>query len=484
MSELDKNKVVKATKWSAITEVIAKLITPVTSMVLARVLTPEAFGIVATVAMIVSFAEIFTDAGFQKYLIQHEFVDAEDREQSTNVAFWSNLAMALLLWLFISLFNAPLARLVGNPGLGHVLIIASISLPLSAFSSIQMALYKRDLDFQTLFKARLIGVCIPLLVTIPLAICLRNFWALIIGTIATNLVNAVVLTYFSKWKPKLFYSWEKFKEMFSFSMWSMIESISIWLTLNIDIFIVGVVLNQYYLGLYKTSISIVGSITSIVTSIVRPVIFSSLSRLQADRIEFENLLFKFQKLVGLLVIPIGVGIFCYRDFVTFLLLGKQWGEAADFIGMWGFVMSFSVVLAHLSSEVYRSLGKPRLSVLAQFLFIIVLCISISIAVQYGFNVLCITRSIVDVALVIIQLVIMYVVLKFSPMKMIKNISPAVFSAFIMGLVAYFFKIISNESILWTICSIFMCIVVYFLTICLFKQDREEIKMFAQKLFCK
>ena len=62
----DNSKIAKATRWSAVTEVAAKLVAPVASMILARVLTPEAFGIVATLTMIITFAEIFTDAGFQK----------------------------------------------------------------------------------------------------------------------------------------------------------------------------------------------------------------------------------------------------------------------------------------------------------------------------------------------------------------------------------------------------------------------------------
>jgi len=157
MSESLNTKVKSATKWSAITEVAAKLVTPITSMVLARLLTPEAFGVVTTLTMIITFAELFTDAGFQKYLIQHEFQDDIDREQSTTVAFWSNLVMSFFFWGVIAIFNAPLAALVGNPGLGHVLVIACASIPLEAFSSIQMALYKRDFDFKTLFRVRIIS---------------------------------------------------------------------------------------------------------------------------------------------------------------------------------------------------------------------------------------------------------------------------------------------------------------------------------------
>ena len=73
MSDFNK-QVVTATKWSAITEIAAKLVAPVSTMVLARLLTPDAFGILVTATMVISFVEIFTDAGFQKYLIQHNFV--------------------------------------------------------------------------------------------------------------------------------------------------------------------------------------------------------------------------------------------------------------------------------------------------------------------------------------------------------------------------------------------------------------------------
>ena len=65
------NQVVNATKWSSLTELAAKLVAPISTMVLARLLTPDAFGVLVTATMIISFAEIFTDAGFQKYLIQH-----------------------------------------------------------------------------------------------------------------------------------------------------------------------------------------------------------------------------------------------------------------------------------------------------------------------------------------------------------------------------------------------------------------------------
>ena len=212
-------KIIKATKWSSITEIAAKLVTPpVTNMILARILLPEAFGVAATVTMITSFAEMFTDSGFQKYLVQHEFKNVDEKYKNANVAFWTNFCISIILWGFIVIFSEQLAVLVGNPGLGKVISIACIQLLITAFTSIQIALYKRNFDFKTLFIVRIISILIPFVVTIPLAFAGLSYWSLIIGSLTNHLLNAVILTIKSDWKPKFYYSIEILKEMFSFSI--------------------------------------------------------------------------------------------------------------------------------------------------------------------------------------------------------------------------------------------------------------------------
>ena len=180
-------KIGQAAKWSSFTEIIAKLITPITNMILARLLVPEAFGIVATINMVISFSEIFTDAGFQKYIVQHEFADDEALDNSTNVAFWTNLGVSTVICIIIFLFRHQIAELVGNPELGNSISIASILIIIAAFSSIQTARFRRALDFKTLFYVRIVTALIPLVVTDPLAIVLRNYWALLIGTFSGQL---------------------------------------------------------------------------------------------------------------------------------------------------------------------------------------------------------------------------------------------------------------------------------------------------------
>ena len=422
MSDFNK-QVVTATKWSAITEIAAKLVAPVSTMVLARLLTPDAFGILVTATMVISFVEIFTDAGFQKYLIQHNFDSDKDLFQSSTVAFWSNLVLSLAIWLVIICFSENIATLVGNEGRGDVIAVSCFCIPLAAFSSIQMALYKRSFDFKTLFWVRIVGIMIPLVITIPLAFLTRSYWALIIGMIVLNLSNALILTAKSQWKPNFFYRISLLKEMYSFTVWSMFEAISIWMTSYIDIFIVGTMLSQHYLGVYRTSMSTVGQIMGLIVSATTPVLFSSLSKLQNDNRELRRMFFSFQKIVGILLIPLGVGIFLFSDLITDILLGDQWGEASHFIGLWGLTSSITIVFAYYCSEVFRAKGKPKLSTLAQVVHMAFLIPTVLWAVSYGFDFLCDIRALVRLTLILINVIILYGLTGISFIAMVKNVLP-------------------------------------------------------------
>jgi O-antigen/teichoic acid export membrane protein len=474
MSDKMKNKKIsKALRWSTISEITSRLISPVTNMVLARLLAPEAFGLVATVTMVVTFAEVFADAGFQKYIVQHEFEDDADLNISTNVAFWTNLLFSLLIYAVIAVFANQLASLVGSKGEGKSIIVACIAVPIVSLSSIQMARFRRSFDFKSLFFAKMVTSTIPLIVTIPLALVLRNHWALIIGTLTREIANAIVLTALSKWKPSFIYSFDKLKDMLSFSLWSMFEQISIWLTGNLDIFIVGRILNEYYLGIYKTSMITVNAYMGIITAATTPVLFSALSRCQNDETEFRVTFFKFQRLISVLIMPMGVGLFLYRDLATQILLGAQWIEASEFIGVWALTSAITIIFGHYNSEVYRSKGKPKLSLLSQTIHLVFLVALLLVIAPFGFRYLYIGRSLARIQGIVTGLVILWIGFKISTWSIIKNVYPTVISALLMGVLGYALQMLSTN-IVWSIISIFICATFYFIVLMCFRNIREEI----------
>ncbi len=395
--------------------------------------------------MIISFAEIFMDAGFQRYVIQREYETEGDKFRCADVAFWTNLVIGLLLWVAIFIFRDPLARIVGNPGLGLVLAVAALSIPINAMTSIQMAVFKHSLDFKSLFYRRLASVIVPLIITVPLAYILRSYWALVWGTLASNIVNAVVLTIFSPWRPKAYYNFEIIKGMVGYSSWTLLDAILVWATSYAEIFFIGVLLNDYYLGLYKTSITTVNQFMSLISAIILPVLMPALARTQNDYAEMRHIILKLQKIVAVVLLPVGALIYGFKDQITSILLGAQWGMAANFIGIWAVSEVFMLLFSRFCSNIYPAIGKPRISVIVQFLHLIVLIPSVYFSAKINFEALYWTRTLVRLQLLLLNLYFAHKLIHLSIGKTFRNILPEIiFGVLIMILAVYLTKISSSD----------------------------------------
>ena len=473
MNNSQTKKTGKAVFWSLLTQIAPKFVAPVVNMVLARLLAPEAFGAVATINLVITFAEIFTDAGFQKYIVQHEFKNDEELDNNTNVAFWTNIAVSLAFIAGIVIFRNPIASLVGSPDLGLAIAISSLNILLVTFASTQTAIYNRIMDFKTLFYARLCTVFVPLVVTVPVAFVMKNYWALLIGTMATNVINAAVLTIRSKWKPRFYFNFKLFCEMFGFSAWLLLDSIVVWLTSYIGTFLVGRTLDEYYLGLYKTSMTTVNSLTGIVIMAITPVMFSELSRCQSDNAKMKKTFYTYQRLSAIILIPLGIGFFVFKELVTWVLLGSQWAEAVDFVGIWGLTSTIAIIFNNYYGTYYRSKGKPKVALVLQTVYLAFLVPIIVVAVNHSYEALFYARSFIVVIPIVLSSVTMRVLFGFKITETVGNVLPMMISAIVMGGVGYGLSLII-DSYIWDLACVAICVVVYFAVLLLFPKTRREI----------
>ena len=271
----------------------------------------------------------------------------------------------------------------------------------------------------------------------------------------------------------MFFDFKKLKEMFSFSAWLLFDSIAIWLTNYIGTFIVGRELDEYYLGLYKTAMTTVNSITNIIVVAVTPVMFSQLSRCQNDDLKMKETFYTYQRLSAVILIPLGVGFFVFKDFVTWILLGEQWTEAAGFVGLWGLMSSMSIVLSNYCSAYYRSKGKPKIALITQVIYLCVLIPTLAIGVRYSFTTLYVSRSLITLFQIVLTILIMRILFKVSIRGTVFNVLPSSLAAIVMGVTGHALKDMI-DSYIWQICCVIICILVYFtvLLIC-FPKTRAE-----------
>jgi PST family polysaccharide transporter len=262
--------------------------------------------------------------------------------------------------------------------------------------------------------------------------------------------------------------------MFSYSWWILMESISVWLTAYIGTFIVGVVLSDYYLGLYKTSMTTVNQITALITAATSMPLFAALSRLKHDDKKMVEVYRKYIQAISVLVIPLGVGMWLYRDFITDVLLGSQWGEAATFIGLWGITSSVCLVFGTYCNGYFNAKGKTYLSFVAQLLHLVVLIPVIVWSSKEGYETLYWARSLVRFELILVELIIMKFSLNFPISKLFYDVIPITIATLAMACFDYIVHNIFG-GFFWNVFTIFLCIIVYFTALLgCFPSIRKEI----------
>lgn len=473
MSESITQKTVAATKWSVITELVAKCITPITSMILARILAPEAFGVLTTVLMVVAFAEVFVESGFQKYLIQHIFASKEQEENYMSVAFWANLAFSLFIWGVIAVFNNEIAELVGNSGKGFLIVITGVTIPLYSIIGIQSCKLKKDLNFKKLFYVRIASSLVPIVVTIPLALLGMDYWALIIGNIAGIAVQLITLIAVRAFKPHFYFSWLCLKEMLSYGIWTILNGLAVWLTSWVDAFLIGRLMSDYYLGLYKNSTSMMTSIFSIVTASIVPVLFSSLSKLQNDEEGFKNMFLNIQRALSLFLLPLGMGMLFYRSFVTDVLFGPQWMEASDIIGITAITTVFRTLYVSLNGDVFRAKGKFSVPLFLQIADLILTIPMCYLALKHNFWTFVYVRSLSKLILIVPEIYYIRKICKITVKDQLMNSWHYYIATAIMSVMAIVFQSI-GQTIAVNIVGIISCMIIYVVVLLSFPRERKDI----------
>lgn len=473
-----KNEILHAVKWSALCEVTAKIISPISTMILARILAQEVFGIIASLTAITSLADLLTDAGFNAYIVQHEFKNASEKEQVYNIAFWSNLILSLLSFMLITVNRYFFAQLVGAQGYEKALSVACIVIPLTSISSIELAIMKRNLEFKSIGIIRIISKVIPLLITVPLALLGFSYWSLIIGNLLGESVNIILCIKFGKLNPGLYYNIQTLKKILDFSAWAYLESILEWLLSNIAIFTVGAVYGVYYLGIFKTGINIISQILMSVYALYANVYKAAIAKEQNNLKKFKNVFLSFQRYTSILSIPLGIGTFLYREFITGIMLGEKWGEAVNLIGMWGLVTMFSISFGNFFSDAVRAKGYPRKLVIVDSIYLASLLILLRYVGENGleFDRFCLMYCLLKLVQPLLQIFIGIRTTKIKLIQVIRNCFPQLAASAVMAAAILLFQF-SNLSKLKALISIFFCIIIYFIVFYMITPDKKKFRGF-------
>jgi len=344
----------------------------VSTAILARLLTPGDFGVVALAMLFVGFVEILGDTGERLALIR---IPAPDRSYY-DTAFSLQLLIGLVTAVAVFAL-APLSlHYFHEPRAVPVMRFLALRAVLSGLENIGTVDFRRDFRFQSAFALGLRAKLISLLATLGLALWTHSYWALAIGIVVNQGATTVFSYMMHPYRPR--FSLARRQEIYGFSLWTLLRSVGIYLTSQIDQFAIGGFAATGMLGRYAVAMDVATSPTSEIHEPVVGVLYPVFSKCQHDRSAVAAL---FRRVFGWSVIicaATGAGLGAVAPDYCLLLLGPQWVGVAPLIPILAVAASL-VCVGNATDPLFDTLGMPRWSATLQWMRLAVLACGIALA---------------------------------------------------------------------------------------------------------
>lgn len=391
-----------ALRWSFFSELAAKAIQPIVFVVLARLLTPEDFGVMTAALMVIGFSQIVWEAGLGKAVVQRRKNIAE----AATAAFWINAVLGVLVaGLLILLSPLIAADIFGDERVHRVLQVMSLVVVLGALCSVPTALLQREMKFKKLFWVRFATVTMPGVASIPLAMAGYGYWALVVGTIVGQSFQLVLLWRSNTWRPAFRVSYQIALEMARFGGWVLFSGFLIWFYAWADSLIVGMYLGTEQVGLYRIGSQMSILVFTILFSPLLPVFYSHFSTMDGD---MKKLRLGAETVVRSLIVvsvPIAVLIFAFRMPIEQVVFGDKWDGVGLVIGVMALAHGVSWIVG-TNGEVYRAIGRPQLETFVTGTPLIFYLTGYVVSINMGFEEFVWTRFLLAIAAMLFHLVVL------------------------------------------------------------------------------
>lgn len=428
-----KKKAVRGTIWSGIERFSVQGISFIVMIVMARMLTPSDYGLIGMLTVFIAISQSLVDSGFSQALIRKQ----NRNEIDNSTVFYFNIATSIILY-FILFFCAPLiADFYNEPILIPITRIISLSVIINSFAVVQRALLSINIDFKTQAKASVIASIISGTIGITLAYSNYGVWSIVIYQLSNWGINTLSLWIFSKWRPKLAYSWLSFKELFSFGSKLALTSVLSSIYDNLFLIIIGKIYRPAELGYYTRAYQFATFPSTNITAVAQRVIFPILCQHQNNNSELIKNYIPFLRIISLIVFPLMFGLIGISDVFVPAILGDQWTKASSILQilclslMWYPLQSLNISLLQVKGRTDLVL---KIDLIKKIIGILLICIF----APFGVVMLCVGNFISTLIATAIHLYYTHKLLGFSGFSQLKIIYKIIICSIAVCLTAYFF----------------------------------------------
>ncbi|MCM1262175.1 MAG: lipopolysaccharide biosynthesis protein [Butyrivibrio sp.] len=428
-----KEKTIKGFVWAYSERFAAYVIQMLVSIILARLIEPEHYGIISIVTVMITFADIFVSSGFGTSLVQKQDAD----ELDFNTAFTCGFIMSCILYgiLFIS---APyIEKFYKMSELSIVIRIMAIRLPIASINTIQHAKIQKNMEFKKFFFSTLIGTLISAVVGIVLALMGFKIWALVGQYLTNSIIDTIVLLLACRWFPKLQLSISRAKKIMGFGWKVLAQNLIFTLTGNIQTLVIGKRFSSAELAFYDNGVKIPSAVLSNIYGTVGKVIFPALSSIQDDYVKRKNIIRQAVQLCTFILSPVAVGLLVTAEPVITLLYTDKWLPCVPFLQIYC-LRFLSRPLTTIAQSATMSVGRSDIILKMEVILNICLFSTLFVAV-YIFNSVNMIAwgGVIEAGLaVILHTMNLKRIIGYTYKEQMRDTLPSYLSGLIMGIFVY------------------------------------------------
>lgn len=313
--------------WKLAEQIGAQMVSFIVSIILARLLMPDDYSVVSIISIISAFCAVFIDSGLSKALVQKRNVDLLD--YSTVLVVSLCFSVVLYWGLF---FLAPyIAKLYGKNLLIPVIRVYSITLIIGAFNTVQCAYISKNLLFKNYFLSTIVGTIISAFIGISIAYAGYGPWALVTQQMTNLLIDTIILSLTSRFRPQFAFSMERLKKLWSYGIKVLGTSLLDMLYDKLRPLVVGIKFNTVDLAYYEKGSSYPGIINSTLSSTLAAVLFPIIAAAQDDIIEVKLITQKYIRVASFLIFPSLLGLAAVANNLVLWMLTERWTQAVPYM---------------------------------------------------------------------------------------------------------------------------------------------------------
>lgn len=345
--------IVKSFLWTALESYSSQGIAFIVSIFMARILTPDDYGIIGIIGVFLALSDIFIDSGFSNALINKQNCTKAD----FSTVFYTNIVISLVFFAIL-FFCAPLiASFYKNPVLVWTTRAMALTFVISSFGAVSMTILTKELRFKAKAIITFIVSCISGFIGIYLAYNGWGVWALVWQAVISCAARTIISIIYAKWKPELIFNKESFKGLFKFGSNLLGSNILFTIYNNIYTLVIGKVFNPKELGYFSRAEGYSKLIPNNIGGILGKILFPILSKIQDNDVELQILRHKFVVITSAFIFPASLIIAGLAAPMVFLFITEKWMPVVPLLQ----ILCYGGILEHIgtiNSNFILAKGKP------------------------------------------------------------------------------------------------------------------------------